>query len=327
MSSSEMVVFNEFAMPLISQMLPQRIAAFNELSGGIFLSAAGFTGDFFEQSFYDALYDNRRRVDIYAPNDAVAAVDLTQSQTNEVKLHGGFGPIRMEPKQFQLLQKPTQEGITVIASQFVDALIADQLNTTIATLVASIGNQALAVFDESTAGGGGTPLALNQRGLNRSHALFSDRAASLTTQIMRGGMTGHHAFIDGALENGAQLFSSETVQIIDILGKRSIVTDAPSLIADAGATAKVLTLVNGAARVGSSDLPRTVIEEKTGKIRLETIWQTEYDFTIGQKGYSWDEANGGSSPSDAALETGTNWDIVANDIKHTAGVLYIADAV
>lgn len=325
MSSSEMVVFNEYIMPVISKQLPQRIAAFNEAAPGIMLSSAGFVGDFFEKSFYNALYDNKRRVDIYGANSVVAPVDLSQDQHNSVKVHGGFGPIRFEPKQMAVLQKPTQEGVTVIANQFIDAYIQDQLNTSVAAAVAAIENNAALVFDESTAGGAATPLALNQRGLNRSHAGMGDNTQALTTQIMRGGMAGYNAFVDAALQNGERLFVAANVMVIDILGKRTVVSDIPALIADANATAKVLTLQAGGVMVDSQQVPYTNIDTTNGLERIVTTWQTDYDFSIGLLGYSWDETNGGKSPSDAALETGTNWDKV-DDNKFTSGTLYIADA-
>ncbi len=324
MSSSEMIVFNDFIMPVISEMLPQRVEAFNEAAPGIQLSSAGFVGDFMESSFYDALYSNTRRVDIYAAQAAVAPVDLSQTQENMVKVHGGFGPIRFEPKQLRILQKPTQEGVTIIASQFVDAWIQDQLNTSVSCAVAAIENVAAATFDESTAGGGSS--SLNQRGLNKAHALFSDRSARLVTQVMRGGLGGYHGFIDEALANAERLFTSENVLVVDILGKRSVISDIPALTADAGATAKVLCLANSGVMVDSSDEPITNIETTNGQTRIETTWQTDYEFGVGLKGYSWDEANGGRSPSDAELATGTNWD-ATKDVKNSAGVLYVADTV
>lgn len=326
MSASNMKVFNEFIMPVIAQMLPQQIQALNEAAPAIALSSAGFVGDFFEQSFYNAIHSSKRRVDPYAANNAVAAVDLTQDQHNAVKIHGGFGPIRFEPKQFSILKKPTTEGIVIIAQQFVDAYIADQLNTAIAALVAAIGNNAAAVYDESTAAlGAGNGLALNQRGLNKTHAKFGDMESAITTHIMRGGMSGRNALIDEALANGQRLFTSSNVTVIDILGRRSVITDCPALLADGGATAKVLALTTGAALVDSQDTPYTNIEEKNGNARIEATWQTDYDFSLSLKGYSWDEAAGGRAPSDAALATGTNWDLVANDVKFTAGALYVAD--
>ena len=36
--------------------------------------------------------------------------------------------------------------------------------------------------------------------------------------------------------------------------------------------------------------------------------------------------NGGKSPTDAKLATGTNWDKVASSDKNTAGVLLVGDA-
>ena len=38
------------------------------------------------------------------------------------------------------------------------------------------------------------------------------------------------------------------------------------------------------------------------------------------KGYTWDKANGGKSPNDAALALSTNWDRTATSHKDTAGV-------
>ncbi|AUR86457.1 major capsid protein [Vibrio phage 1.085.O._10N.222.51.E3] len=326
MSADLMKTFNEYIMPVISQQIPQRIAAFNEAAPAIQLSAEGIVGDFFEQSFYNALHDSYRDVDIYASNDDVTPVDLSQGQWNQVKVHDAMGPIRFEPKQFALLQKPTQEGVQIIASQFVDAYLRAQLNKAVGSVVAAIENNAALVYDESTAGGAATPAALRQVGLNRSHAKMGDGSAMLTTQIMRGGMDGQHAFIEEALENGNQLFMSETVMVVDILGKRTVVSDIPALTADAGATSKVVTLTDGAIIVTETSMPYTNIETTNGKGRIESTWQTEIDYVLGLKGYSWDETNGGKSPLSADLETGANWDKVQED-KYTAGVLYIADSV
>jgi hypothetical protein len=323
MSSSDMTVFNEYIMPVIAQQLPQRIAAFNEAAPGIVLSSAGFVGDFFEQSFYNALHSSRRRVDAYAAQATQAPVDLSQGQHNTVKVHGGFGPIRFEPKQFAILQKPTQEGVTVIANQFVDAFIQDQLNTSVSSCYAAVFNNAGTLYDESTGNVATNPAAsLNQRGLNKAHALYGDMSQQLVTQIMTG--NGYHSLIDEAIENSTRLFTSSNVTVIDILGKRSVVSDIPALVDTTKES--VLILSNGGVMVDSGEMPITNIDTRNGQTRIETTWQTDYEFSIGLKGYSWDETNGGRSPSDAALATGTNWDKVANDDKFTAGVIYKADS-
>ena len=142
-------------------------------------------------------------------------------------------------------------------------------------------------------------------------------------------MTGamYHKLIGQNLANASNLFQFQGVTIVDVLGKAVIVTDAPALfVAGTPDKEKVLSLVNGAAVV--SDGSDLIVNTQTsnGKNRIETTMQVDYTFGLGLKGYTWDEANGGKSPSNAALGTGTNWDKVASDIKHTAGVVLVGDA-
>ena len=139
--------------------------------------------------------------------------------------------------------------------------------------------------------------------------------------------TAYHKLIENALTNGNELFSSESVTVVSILGKRIVVTDAPALF-ETGTPdkTKVLGLTAGALIVeGGSDIV-TNLETGNGKARIETTWQADYTFVVKVKGYAWDMVNGGKSPDDATLFTATNWDKVFSDIKNTAGVLVIADA-
>ena len=132
MSASDMVVFNQYVMPAISELFPQMINKFNAASNNtIMLTSEGFDGSFMEESFYNAIHSSQRRVDRFAAQASVSATDLTQAQYNSVKVAGGFGPIRFEPSQLTWLRKPTQEGVTIAANQFAEAMLADQLNTAI----------------------------------------------------------------------------------------------------------------------------------------------------------------------------------------------------
>ena len=91
MSLSQMQVFNQYLMPVLAEIYPQEIQKFNAASNGaIVLQSAGFDGDFFRESFYNALHSAQRRVDRYAAQAAAAATDLTQSQQSMVKVAGGF---------------------------------------------------------------------------------------------------------------------------------------------------------------------------------------------------------------------------------------------
>lgn len=322
MSLSQMQVFNEYIIGPTIETLGQMIDKFNGASGGaIQLTTTGFTGDFLQESFFQAIHTARRRVDRYAAQAPAAATDLTQLRHDGVKVAGGFGPIRYEPSQMTWLQEPTARGIEVASRNFAEALLQDQLNTAIAALAAAIANQPTATMDITA----GTNAVLTYNTLNDAHALFGDRSADIVANVMTGAM--YHKLIGQNLTNATRLFQAQGVTVVDILGKVVVVTDAPAL-ATAGAPGvdRVLGLVPGAAIVYDAGDIISNIETSNGQTRIETTMQVDYTFGLSLKGYSWDTANGGKSPSDAELATGTNWDKVATDIKHTAGVVAIGDA-
>ncbi|MEO8641852.1 major capsid protein [Pseudomonas sp.] len=320
MSLSQMQVFNEYVMPATLETLDQMTDAFNQASNGaIVLSPDGFTGDFLQESFFQNLAAAQRRVDRYAANSTVSATDLTELKNTSVKIAGGFGPLRYEPAQMTWLQRPTAQGIEVASRAFAEVLLKDQLNTAIAALVAAITAQATATNDVSAT------LGITQSALNNSHAKFGDSSQNLVTQVMQGSTW--HKLVGQGLVNSANLFLAGNVRVVDILGKISIVTDAPALM-QAGTPNKeiILSLVSGAALVHDNRDIISNVETTNGKGRIETTIQTDYTFGLGMKGYTWDTAAGGASPTDAELATGTNWDKTAASIKHTAGVALIGDA-
>ena len=319
MSLSQMQVFNEYIMPATIETLGQMIDKFNQASNGaIRLTTTGFTGDFLQESFFAAIHSAQRRVDRYAAQASASATDLTQLKHSTVKVAGGFGPIRYEPSQMTWLQNPTTRGIEVASRNFAEALLADQLNSAIAALRAAISNQATATNDVSATAG------INYTSMNGAHAKFGDRSGDLVATVVTGAI--YHKLIGDNLTNTPQLFQSQNVRVVDILGKAMIVTDAPALRV-AGTPNKVyaLSLVDSAAMVHDAGDVISNIETSNGQTRIETTMQVDYTFGLGLKGYTWDETSGGKSPTDAELATGANWDKVATDIKHTAGVVTIGD--
>lgn len=321
MSLSQMQVFNQYIMPATIETLAQMVEKFNANSNGaIRLTTEGFDGDFYQESFFAAVHSAQRRVDRYAAQGTPSATDLTQNTANAVKVAGGFGPIRFEPSQLTWLQKPTAEGIEVASRNFAEALLADQLNTAVACLVAAIANQGADTTVDVSATGEATYGTMNS-----AHALFGDASSSIVANVMNGAQ--FHKLIGQNLTNGAQLFVAGNVQVVDILGRPVIVTDAPALFATGTPNVnKVLGLTDGAAIVFDGGDVVSNIDTSNGKTRIETTMQVDYSFGVKLKGYSWDIVNGGKSPTDAELATGTNWDKVATSIKNTAGVLAIGSA-
>lgn len=320
MALSQMQVFNEYIMPATIETLSQMVEKFNQASGGaIRLTTDGFTGDFLQESFFASLNAAQRRVDRYGANSAAAAINLTELKHSSVKVAGGIGPVRFEPSQMTWLQRPTAQGVEVASRSFAGLMLKDQLNTAIAALVAAIANQTTATNDVSATGG------LTYAAMNGAHAKFGDHSGNLITDVMTG--MAYHKLVAANLSNAQQLFQAGNVRVVDILGKLLVVTDAPSLFeAGTPGKVKVLSLTDAAAIVSDGGDVVSNIETTNGNQRIETTLQVDYSFGVGLKGYAWDEATGGKSPTDAKLATGANWDKVATDIKHTAGVITIADA-
>jgi len=321
MSLSQMQVFNEYIMPATIETLGQMVDKFNAASNGaIRLTTQGFDGDFMQESFFAAIHTAQRRVDRYAAQGTPSATDLTQLKLSSVKVAGGFGPIRYEPSQMTWLNKPTTEGIEVASRNFAEAMLRDQLNTAISALAAAIRNQADALNDISA----GTNAVITYNTINGAHAKFGDRSGDIVANVMTGSM--YHKLIDQNITNSARLFTAQGVTVVDMLGKAVIVTDAPALLIDDTVDKDVvLGLVAGAATVFDGGDVISNIETSNGQTRIETTMQVDYSFGLGLKGYAWDEANGGKSPTDAELATGSNWDKVATNIKHTAGVAAVGD--
>lgn len=320
MSLSNMKVFNEYLKQTTIETLQQDVEKFNAASAGsIRLTTQGIDGDFLQESFWAGLHGAQRRVDRYAANSSQASTPLSQKQYDSVKIAGGFGPIIWEPSQLSWVQKNPEEALEVISRNLSESIMADQLNTAIAALVAAIGNQPTAVNDVSATAG------ITYVAINNAHALFGDASQRLVAQVMTGAM--YHKLMGQNLANAERLFQFSGVQVVDILGKAVIITDAAALF-ESGTPdkQKVLSLADGAAMVMDGSDLITNIETTNGNQRIETTMQADYTFGMGLKGYTWDTTNGGKSPTDAELATGSNWDLVANSIKASAGVMTIGDA-
>ncbi|WP_313242900.1 major capsid protein [Stutzerimonas nitrititolerans] len=325
MALSDMKVFNEYLKHTTIETIAQMVEKFNAASNGaIRLTPQGIDGDFLQESLWAGLHSAQRRVDRYATNNAQSATALAQVQANSVKVAGGFGPILWEPSQLSWIQKNPAEALEVISRNLSEAIMADQLNTAIAALVAAISNVAGATNDVSATAG------VTYGAINGAHAKFGDASGLLVAQVMTGEV--FHKLVGQNLANASQLFNSQSVNIVDILGRPVIVTDAPALysaaVADpvAPAKQKVLSLADSAAIVHDGSDVVTSVQTSNGKERIETTFQADYSFGLGLKGYAWDIANGGKSPTNAELATGSNWDLFVNSVKSSAGVITIGDA-
>lgn len=319
MALTNMKVFNREVQTATIETLSQMVDKFNAASAGaIVLTAEGFEGDYRFENFWQGIHSAQRRVDRYAANSAASSTALAQLQEIGVKVAGGFGPILWEPGQLTWVQKNPGEAVEVISRNMAEAILKDQLNTALAAGVAAIeAGTTNTVYDAGTS-------VISYRHINRAHAKFGDHSQMLIADVMDG--TTYHELIDANLANSEQLFVAGNVRVVDILGRRVVVTDAPALRESPSTTtndAKILSLVAGGLTVYDGSDLITNIETNNGKLRIETTMQADYTFGLAIKGYQWDTGNGGKSPTDVELATGSNWDKVATSYKHTAGVLTV----
>lgn len=320
MALVDMKVFSSWVQTAARETLAQRVDAFNAASNGaIQLTTQGVSGDYLQRASWKSLQNAQRRVDRYATNGAATATPLAQLQHNSVKVAGGFGPVMFEPGQLSWIEKDVDEAIAVISGELADAIVLDQLNTAIAALVAAIGNVASAVNDVSATEG------ITYSAINGGHALFGDASGQLAVQVMTGQVA--HKLIGQNLTNAQQLFQADNVNVFNILGRPVVVTDSPALY-EAGTPnkQKVLSLATGAAVISEGGDLIVNTDSRNGKERIETTMQADYTFVLGLRGYAWDVTNGGKSPIDSELRTGSNWDMVGTNVKATAGVMTVGDA-
>lgn len=320
MSLANMQVYDTEIYTTTIELLGQKLEAFNAASGGaIVLNTNAWQGNYTKNAFFQSLAGAQRRVNRDDANSAQAGTALAQGEFGGVKVAGGFGPITFEPSQMSWLLRSPSEAIMVISEGFADALLADQLNTAVGAAVAAVENIAALVNDVSATDG------MSQVALNKGHYKFGDMSGMLVCDIMHS--SGSESLTTKALENGERLFVSSNVTVISILGKIIVVSDIPALyVAGTPNKTKVLSVTAGGVIVDNASDIITNMETSNGQKRIETTWQADYSFGLQLKGYKWDEANGGSSPDDAALFTGTNWDKAVSSNKHTLGTLTVADA-
>lgn len=321
MALTDMKVFNQYVREATIETVAQMVDKFNAASAGaIQLTTTGFDGDFYQKSLFSSLHSAQRRVDRYATNTSASSTALAQLQHNTVKVAGGFGPIAWEPGQLRWVGDNPAAAVEAISRNMAEAMMKDMLNAGIASAVAAMENVGATVTNDI-----GTGRDLTYSDINNAHALFGDASQDLVCIVMDGVM--YHKLIGQNLTNTAQLFVAGNVTVVDILGKRIVVTDAPAL-RETPATStndiKILSLAAGGIVVHDAGDLITNIETSNGNQRITTTMQADYTFGLGLKGYAWSVAT--KSPTDAELATGSNWAKIATSVKHTAGVLTLGQA-
>jgi hypothetical protein len=320
MSLSQMQVFNDQVQLVATEIVDQSVRKFNEASGGaLVLGNATHIGDYLEEASYKLIGSLVARRNAYG-NSSPADLTIQQMLDRAVKVDQRIGPVLYSAEQFRRLNKNPEEAGLIVGQQAAEAMIQDYLNTALTAAVGAIENE-----DNSTGSlvYDGTASTATLGNLNKAKALFGDRSQSLIAWVLTG--KAFHDVIGERITNSAQLFTIGNIRIMeDGLGSRFVVTDSPALTtADTAANQRIVGLVPGAVSIQTAPMLSEMIPVLGGE-NVSYRWQGESSFTVGLKGYAWDAANGGKSPNDAALATGSNWDKIVTSLKDTAGVILAA---
>lgn len=310
---NDFVVFNDFAQRAFTEIVDQETALWNGATrNALMLSSASNIGDYMEESSYSLIASLVGNRNAYGTG-TMTAVDLAQLLNVSVKVGGGSEPVQYTGTSFDWTQRPADEAGTVFGEQVAAGAMQYKINTAIASLVASI-SAADVTFD-------GTAATANLDSLNKGAGLMGDRQSQIAAWIMHSkSITDIYG---NALANSNRLFVIGNVQVVDDgYGRPLIMTDSDALHFDNAGTENYhqLGLMPGACAIEDNGDFKTYTETQVLHENAKQIVKSEFSFNVGLKGYTWDKANGGKSPNDAALALSTNWDRTSTSRKDTAGV-------
>lgn len=320
MALSDLAVYSEYAYSSFTEVLRQQIDLFNGATGGaIVLQGAAHQGDFSDVAFFAKVTGGLvRRRNAYG-SGTVAEKVMKHLVDTSVKVAAGTPPIRLDPGQFKWIQQNPEVAGAAMGQQLAIDTMADMLNVGLGSVYSALSQVAGVVYDAT----GNTAPADKPTwdNFNNGQAKFGDASSQIGVWIMHS--TPMHALYANNLNNSERLFTYGTVNVIrDPFGKLLVMTDSQNLV-EAGTpnVYHILGLVPGAVMIGQNNDFDAAEETVTGDENIIRKYQAEWSYNVGIKGFAWDKANGGKSPTDAALFTSTNWDKYATSDKDLAGVV------
>lgn len=320
MALSDLAVYSEYAYSSFSEVLQQQIDLFNAATGGaIVLQGAAHQGDFSDVAFFAKVAGGLvRRRNAYG-SGPIAEKVLKNLVDTSVKVAAGTPPIRLDPGQFRWIQQNPEVAGAAMGQQLAVDTMADMLNTGLGATYAALAQVEEITYDATANTEPDNGPTWNN--LNNGQAKFGDQSSQITAWIMHS--TPMHRLYSSNLSNNERLFTYGTVNVIrDPFGKLLIMTDSPNLFtAGTENVYHILGLVPGAVMIGQNNDFDAMESGKTGDENLIRVYQAEWSYNVGVRGFAWDKGNGGKSPTDAALFTSTNWERYSTSEKDLAGVI------
>lgn len=322
MALSDLAVYSEYAYSAMTEVLAQQVELFNAATeGAITLAPAAVQGDFSDVAFWQKISGLVRRRNAYG-SGAVSEKVLESLVDTMVKVAAGTPPVRLDPGQFKWIQMNPEVAGAALGQQLAIDTLADMLNIGLGATYVALANEASNVYDAT----GETSKVASFLYLNAAQAKMGDAAQQIAAWVMHS--TPLFSLYANALTNAQQLFVYGNVNVRrDPWGRILVATDSPNLLTlntvpDPDTTTfHTLGLVRGGLIVQQNNDFTANEETKNGNENIVRTYQAEWSYNLGVKGFAWDKGNGGKSPNDAAILTGTNWDKYATSNKDLAGVV------
>ncbi len=317
MALSDLSVFSEYTYDAMTEVVAQQIDLFNAASRNtIVLSTQAHQGDYSDRAFWKKISGLVRRRNAYGTGAQTEKV-MQHLVDTMVKVAAGTAPIRLDPGQFNWIKMNPEEAGAALGQQLAKDMLADMLNTGITSTRAALAQVANVLYDAT---------ALSPNTLIANHLLggagkFGDMMNEISAWIVHSKPITD--FYGAALTNTSQLFTYGTVNVVsDPFGRVFVVTDSSGLVTTGSPnTYHTLGLVPGAVTVDQNDDFDDNYQTINGDENIKRVYQAEWSYNLGIKGFAWDKTNGGKSPNDAALALATNWDRYAPSDKNLAGVV------
>ena len=318
--ASDFVIYQEEFFGGMSETLTQETEIFNSASNNcIRLVPAALKGDYNKESFIASISSlvTRRDTTSIAGIDDLAA---TQAENIGVKVARKIGPVAQTLDSFRKIGADASEMSFLLGQQWGKAVATDYVNVACGAAANALENVAALKLD-------GTASTITHANLNLALAKFGDAASNIDCLVMHSKV--YFDLIGQALTDKVyEVAGTSIIQgNVATFGRPVIITDSSGLIDTTGASDVYTTLglVQNGIVIQESESREIVSDTVTGLENLVMRIQGEYAFNLNLKGFQWDVTNGGANPAGTALDTGTNWDQVAADVKSCSGVALTTD--
>lgn len=319
-TASNVVIRPRFFRAGFIEGVGQNIEVFNENSNStIRLVQRSLAGDYEKTAFWDRLTSLVSHRDDTSTS-SVSSTAMTQSDDIAVKTKRLIGPVENTFDSLTSAASDEEEFSFLFGELAGEESAQDYVNTALLVLVTALINESANYKDDSGASGN----TLNHTRLNDLLSLAGDARGSVQSLVMHSkafnDLVGANISSSGDQTEFATIYQGNP----GTFQRPVVVTDSTELVNTDGVSSGTdsyytLGLTMNAIEVAEADELAVYDEQITGQENASLRVQGENAITVGLKGFTWDETNGGRNPDDATIGTATNWDTLHTNEKDRAG--------